>query len=125
MPRVLIVEDEPDVLGFMDVLLSTSGYETCTATNGVEALACMRERLPCVVLLDLMMPVMSGFEFRAHQLADPQLSKVPVVCVTAVYDPDSVAQRLNLKCLRKPVEFPEVLREVSAACGPGMPARRA
>ena len=61
MPCVLIVEDEPDVREFMEVLLQTSGYETMSAPNGLEALQRMRARRPCVVLLDLMMPVMNGW----------------------------------------------------------------
>ena len=69
MPCVLIVEDDADIREFMQFLLSASGYETMTAANGEEALHRMRERRPCMVLLDLMMPVMDGFDFRARQLA--------------------------------------------------------
>ena len=67
----LIVEDDPDIRDFMQLLLSTSGYETMTAANGEQALDLMRQRKPCIVLLDLMMPVMDGFGFRARQLEEP------------------------------------------------------
>ena len=50
----------------------------------------MRQRLPCTVLLDLMMPVMDGWEFRRHQLEDPALAQVPVLCITAVPNPVEV-----------------------------------
>jgi CheY-like chemotaxis protein len=116
MPCVLIVEDEPDVREFMELLLQTSGYETMSAPNGLEALEQMRHRKPCVVLLDLMMPVMNGWEFREHQLAEASLADVPVVCVTAVFDPHQVRQRMHLPCVRKPVEFPELLQNVAKAC---------
>lgn len=102
---------------FMELLLQTSGYETMSAPNGREALEQMRQRRPCVVLLDLMMPVMNGWEFRERQLAEASIADIPVVCVTAVFDPHQVVQRLHVPCVRKPVEFPELLQKVATACG--------
>ena len=102
---------------FMELLLQTSGYETMSAPNGREALEQMRQRRPCVVLLDLMMPVMNGWEFRERQLAEASIADVPVVCVTAVFDPHQVVQRLHIPCVRKPVECPELLQKVASACG--------
>jgi CheY-like chemotaxis protein len=67
MACVLIVEDDQDVREFMNVLLSNSGYETMCATDGRQALEKMRERRPCVVILDLQMPVMDGWQFREQQ----------------------------------------------------------
>ena len=80
MPCVLIVEDDEDVRDFMDVLLRASGYETMTAANGAIGIEMMHHRKPCVVLLDMMMPVMDGWAFRSRQMADPDLRGVPVVC---------------------------------------------
>lgn len=116
MPCVLIVEDDPDVREFMDTLLDAYGYDTMTAENGAVALDVMRHRKPCLVLLDLMMPVMNGWEFRRRQLADPALKDVPVICVTAVFDQAAVAEQLQVRCLTKPVDFPAVLGEVARAC---------
>ena len=61
---VLIVEDDDDVREFMELLVSSSGYQTMTARDGQEALLKMRQRKPCLVLLDLQMPRMDGWEFR-------------------------------------------------------------
>ena len=61
----------------------------------------MRERNPSVALLALHMPVMDGFEFRRRQLQDPMNATVPVVAVTAHYNPLEVDQKLGIKCLRK------------------------
>src|SRR3954463_3752023 len=77
MPCVLIVEDDDDVREFMQLLVSSCGYETMTARDGEEALARMRERRPCMVLLDLQMPRMDGWEFRERQLQDVQLKHIP------------------------------------------------
>lgn len=116
MSCVLIVEDEDDVREFMELLLSTAGYETMSARDGHEALQLMRGRRPCVVLLDLHMPRMSGWEFRERQLQDPHIASVPVVCITAYFDPREVSRKLGVRCLGKPTDFPAVLHEVRTAC---------
>ena len=123
MPCVLIVEDDADVREFMNLLLSHSGFETVTAKNGAEALQAIREKRPCLVLLDLMMPVMDGWTFRAKQLEDPAIADVPVVCVTALSEPQQVAERLHARCLRTPVEFSDLLDEVQRACSSRQAAR--
>jgi CheY-like chemotaxis protein len=122
MPMVLIVDDDERVRRLIRLLLETSGYDTATAGNGAEALARMRQQLPCLVLLDMKMPVMDGFEFRRHQMADPQLFAVPVVCLTAHYEPEQVAMQLGVACLAKPPHFPQILDAVESRCGPGRPS---
>ena len=116
MPCVLVVEDDGDTREFMELLLSTSGFETMGAADGVEALEKMRMRLPSVVLLDIQMPRMDGWQFREMQLRDPALASVPVVCITAYFDPRIVSRKLGVRCLPKPVDFSSVLREVNSAC---------
>src|SRR3982750_3855302 len=83
-PCVLIVEDDTDVREMMDLLLTSMGYRTVTAANGAVALERLRQDRPCMVLLDLMMPVMTGWEFRERQLNDPLLASIPVLCMSAV-----------------------------------------
>src|SRR5687768_17537058 len=116
MSCVLIVEDDDDVREFMELLLSTSGYETMSAADGIDALEKMRARRPCLVLLDLQMPRMDGWEFRERQLQDPRLAHVPVVCISAYFDPGDVTRKLGVRCLLKPADFHAVLREVRSAC---------
>jgi CheY-like chemotaxis protein len=117
MPCVLIVEDDPDVCEFMSFLMAANGYETLRARNGRDALEVMRKRMPCIVLLDLHMPVMDGWEFRRRQLMDPRAASVPVVAVTAHFDPSAVEHRLGVKCINKPIHIEDVVREVQFACG--------
>ena len=117
MTPVLIVDDDPDVRRMIRLLLETSGYETMSAANGAEALERIHECRPCVVLLDMMMPVMDGFEFRRQQLSDPEISDVPVVCLTAHYEPVQVTTQLNAPCLQKPPHFPQILNAIEARCG--------
>src|SRR5918994_369600 len=118
-PCVLIVEDDDDVREFMQLLVSTAGYETMTARDGQEALVKMRQRRPCLVLLDLQMPRMDGWEFRARQMQDLSLSDIPVVCVTAFFDPAQVTRQLGLRCISKPADFPTIINAVQTMCGGG------
>ncbi|HEX2445460.1 MAG TPA: response regulator [Vicinamibacterales bacterium] len=119
MPCVLIVEDDADLRELMQHLLRTAGYETCCAGNGRDALDQMQDCKPALVLLDLHMPVMDGFEFRRRQLADPGKADVPVVAVTAHYDPHEVEARLHIKCLHKPLSVDHILTELQQACEGG------
>ena len=117
MPCVLIVEDDAELCGFMNFLLTANGYQTMCAGNGQQALDQMRTRTPCIVLLDIHMPVMDGWEFRKRQLDDPRYASVPVVAVTAHFDARAVEDKLGVRCLRKPMHIDEVITEVRVACG--------
>lgn len=116
MPHVLVVDDDLDVREMLELFLTHSGFGIKTAANGAEALRRMHEEKPCLVLLDLMMPVMSGWQFRERQLADPALARIPVVVITAAFDAASVSERLGLRCLTKPVNLEEVVTIVHQAC---------
>lgn len=83
-PPVLVVEDDREQRETLCAMLDLEGFGHAEAANGREALDYLKKSgAPCVVLLDLEMPVMNGREFRAKQLADETLSRIPVVVVTA------------------------------------------
>ena len=116
---VLVVEDDPDCRDMLATLLNALGYSVATAANGAEALALTRELHPCLILLDLMMPVMDGEEFRARQLADPAISDIPVVIVSAIPWASSIAERLRaFGAVAKPIDVNDVSAKVRAACAP-------
>lgn len=115
-PRVLIVEDDPDVRQMMEHFVAMSGYEVMSASNGLVALEAMRQRRPCAVLLDMHMPVMDGFEFRRRQVADRELAGVPVLCITAAYDPRAVSSELGVPCMGKPADLATISRQLADIC---------
>ena len=110
---ILVVDDEPDVRDGLTLLLRTRGYAVTSAGDGQEALDELRgPARPWLILLDLMMPVMDGFEFRVRQLQDPELAGLPVVVFSAGGDLDrKVASLGAVTWLTKPVEA-TVLLEV-------------
>jgi CheY-like chemotaxis protein len=118
--RILLVEDDADLRESLCKAMEDAGYEVDGVRNGREALEYLRrEQPPCVVLLDLMMPVMTGWEFRDAQRGDPALSDIPVVILTADGRAQSKADSLGVgKFLRKPLQLEELLGTVrSFHCG--------
>jgi DNA-binding response OmpR family regulator len=113
---VLLVEDDPDVRELLEFILRSEGYDTITAVNGTRALEELHRRRPDVIVLDLMMPEMDGWTFRRRQLEDASVADVPVICITAVHDPNQAAAEMNAPCLQKPVDIEELLARLQDAC---------
>lgn len=84
MPTVLVVDDERDIREAMAEVLKDEGYEVVDAPDGAEGLRQLRAHHPSLVLLDLMMPGMNGWEFCAARKRDPDLSDIPVVVISAL-----------------------------------------
>ena len=104
--QVLIVDDDPDLRDAMEMLLSLQGYEVAVAADGGEALQSLTDQRcqPFLVLLDLMMPGMDGYELVKRMTADPDLADIPVVLLTgAGIQADRRAHELRKEVLRKPI----------------------
>lgn len=82
--KILILDDEPHVVTYLETLLQDNGYETVSASNGKEGMEKAKEDKPDLVCLDISMPEQSGVRFYRNLKEDPDLSSVPVVIVTAV-----------------------------------------
>jgi CheY-like chemotaxis protein len=116
---VLIVDDDQDIISGLAELIEDEGYAVATATDGQGALDQLRGGLrPCAILLDLMMPRMNGWDFRAEQLKDPDLREIPVIVITAaaVTDASLRAQMGDIAFVRKPPAPDELLRAVRDCC---------
>jgi CheY-like chemotaxis protein len=114
---VLVVEDDDDSREMLCTVLEQAGYTAISANDGLQAFRRMDERRPDLILLDIQMPVMDGWEFRTLQRRDHRYSNIPVIALTAVFDPLDVALKLGIRCLPKPLDLDEVLKEVAGACG--------
>ena len=112
---VLVVDDDRDIRESLAEILRDEGYRVETASNGVEALSAVQRSPPCLMLLDLMMPVMTGWQV-IQRLGDDQLD-IPYCVVSASTEP------ATSRCtLRKPVDIDELLSIVAQHCGKPGPA---
>jgi signal transduction histidine kinase len=112
--RLLLVEDDPSIRETLAEMLEDEGYAVTTATNGREALDLLHQGIPPdVIVLDLMMPVMDGWEFRVAQRADPMLAAIPLLAMSA--DLSAKARAIAADAyVRKPIDFPDMLRLLQA-----------
>jgi CheY-like chemotaxis protein len=111
MQSVLVVDDEVDIREAVTELLLDEGYEVLDASDGAEAIQKARAHHPSVVLLDLMMPGMNGWEFCARRKGDPELEGIPVIVLSAL----GRVQGLGAAgYLQKPFDLDELLSAVKA-----------
>ena len=98
-------------------ILRVEGYPVTGAGDGEEALEVARAVHPCLILLDLMMPVIDGFQFRAAQLQSPELANTPVILISALDDDAQIARRIGpMNELRKPIDVDKLLAVVALYC---------
>lgn len=116
---VLVVEDDSDIRFGLEVLLKDEGYKPLTAANGRQALALLRSmpELPGLILLDLMMPDMDGWQFRAEQRRDPALASIPIMVLSAEADLPRLTAKLGaVGVMQKPVHVEELLNQIKRFC---------
>ncbi|MEO8184100.1 MAG: response regulator [Deltaproteobacteria bacterium] len=112
---VLVVEDDADTRDNLAALLRSDGFTVTTADNGREALDWLRasDTLPDLIVLDLMMPVMDGWQFRMEQVQDPSLALIPVLVLSSEPDIRGEATALRVEvCVSKPIDAKALLEEV-------------
>lgn len=115
MKTVLVVDDEHDILLALEMLLEEEGYEVVTALNGKQALERLAERRPDVVLMDVMMPIMSGPETILRMKADPEYATIPIVLMSGVKPAFGRDEYPWDFFIRKPFEIEKVLETIRAA----------
>jgi len=120
--QILVVEDNDDIREAISEALELEGFSVETARNGKEGLAMLRKTTsPTLVLLDLMMPVMNGWEFLDAQKNDPQLREHRVITISAVDSSISVedpSPLLTDGAIRKPLSLESIWAEVRKHCRP-------
>ncbi|MCL1465650.1 response regulator [Argonema galeatum] len=116
-PRILLVDDEPNNIRLLEALLQSEDYITLAASSGVEALAIANASPPDIILLDIMMPEMDGFEVCKQLRADPKCQTLPVIFLTALDDDNSRLRGLELMgddYLTKPIKSQLLLTKIAS-----------
>jgi CheY-like chemotaxis protein len=117
---ILVVDDDRDIREMLAQTLEDEGYAVRTATDGRDAMRLLAsaDELPCTILLDLMMPVMNGWEFRAAQRRDPHLATIPVLMLSARSDiPFAETVMDGVEYIAKPIDFDHLMDAVVRHCG--------
>jgi len=111
-PRILLVDDDPDILVSTRFLIESEGYQVTTAHNGREALDRIAVETPDVILLDLMMPVMDGWQF-VEELRKGPHAQLPIIILSASHGLASKAQQLGARGhISKPYDLDDLLRQI-------------
>jgi len=114
---LLVVEDVPNILDFLEVTLKFKGYEVLKARNGQEALDAMQNKRPALIITDILMPKMDGFTLLYHLRTDPSTRDIPVVFLSATYiAPEDKAFAMTIGATRfieKPIDTEEFLLTVA------------
>ena len=123
---ILVVDDEPNVVAYLETLLQDNGYGTVSAANGLEGMEKVRSEKPDLITLDISMPEESGVRFYRDLKADPDLAGIPVVIVTGVtgygYKPEDFQKFISSRkriappdgFVAKPIDRDELLKGVSS-----------
>jgi CheY-like chemotaxis protein len=115
---ILIIDDEAEIRSLISQLLIEEGYMVAQAADGREALLYLRAAnpLPCVILLDLMMPVMNGWDFLQVRQHDPVLAPIPIVAISAAPRHTTAAALGVQETLAKPIDFDRLVALVQQYC---------
>ena len=113
---ILVVDDDPDIRDSLREVLEDEGYDVACVGNGREALDHLKaaKPQPCVILLDLMMPVMDGWQFRKEQKQDPELAGIPLVVITATGKRPVLIDAAEL--VMKPLDLTQLFAAIERYC---------
>lgn len=114
--ELMIIEDDRESRTFLTQLFQLEGFRVVAFPDGADALDYLAQLPPpCLIIMDIRMPVMDGLQFRAAMLRDPRLAEIPAVVVTA-FEPPAAASLSALRVFRKPVDVDALLAVVRENC---------
>ncbi len=113
MKKILIVEDDASIRELLVEIFESEGYYVDSSTNGLDGIKSLENNLPDVILMDVMMPVMNGYEFREEQLKHPLWNSIPVLVMSAQEQSNNKLAEYGLEnFIRKPLELNHLLETV-------------
>jgi len=114
--KILVIDDEPDVVSYLSAFLEDEGFQVLTASNGPDGLALAREETPDLITLDITMPGMSGIEVLTSLRRDDHLNSVPVVIITGVTSFDTLTDYRDVRApegfMQKPIDLVKLLSTI-------------
>jgi two-component system, cell cycle response regulator DivK len=120
MGRILIVEDDPMLLDLLARILRRAGYATLITANGAEGIVCAQQQQPDLILMDLVLPVLNGWDAIGQLKASPCTANIPVLALSACLSEDDKARAIAVGCdgwISKPFQIQAFLEQVAGAAG--------
>ena len=117
MEKILVIEDEPGVRENLAEILQLAQYEVVVAVDGMEGIELARQHRPDLIICDVMMPRMDGFEVLKTLQANPELATIPLIFLTAMADLENLREGMDLGAddyLTKPFELDELLISINS-----------
>lgn len=115
--KILVVEDNPEGMYLATFLLENAGYTVVTATNGLNAVAVCQEALPDLVLMDIKLPKIDGYEATRRIKLIPSVSRIPIIAFTAFAMKIDIEKALEIGCvghLEKPINIQTFVQQIQA-----------
>ena len=119
--KIAIIDDDPSMVKVLRIMLTSSGYEVVEATSGTKGFMITKRELPDLVLLDIMMPDVDGFEVCRRLKLDPDTKNIPVIFVSAKTGAEHIEMGLSLGAegyITKPFELQDILDKIVEVIGP-------
>jgi DNA-binding response OmpR family regulator len=114
--KILVIDDEPDVVSYLSAFLEDEGFQVFAASNGPDGLALARDEVPDLITLDITMPGMSGIEVLTSLRRDDSLSSIPVVIITGVTSFDRLIDYRDVRApegfMQKPIDLVQLLSTI-------------
>ena len=115
LPKILLVDDEPSLVKLVKRRLEAEGFNVCVAVDGEEALVKVREEEPHLIILDVMLPRLNGYEVCRKLKNDSRYSEIPIILFTALVQEKD--EKIGLECgadgyIRKPFRAPELMEKI-------------
>ena len=124
MPKIMIVDDEPDVVHLVENMLESYDMEVVAAYDGIGAIDLAEQERPDLILLDIMMPMMSGYEVCEQLKSNPQTKDIPVVCVSSGHSLEARTRSRQagaVSLIVKPFSPAELVAQINAHLAPSDP----
>lgn len=118
--KILIVDDEPQLAGFVKMRLEANNYDVILASDGLEGLKKVQEEKPDIILLDIQMPNLNGFSMLTRLRDNSETRSVPVIMLTAKDAPENIARALEIGAndyIVKPFDSKVLLEKIKKCCG--------
>ncbi len=115
MKKILVVDDDPSIIKLLETVLKANGFEVVVANDGIDAMVQAKNAKPDLILLDVMMPELNGYEVCSHLKFDPQFKNIPIIILTSRDQEldDRIGKLMGIEYMHKPIDRERLLATIA------------